>query len=102
MHGATREVDRDLTIPPEAWQDIGYALGLSRREFEVLQRLVGDRRETEIARSLGLSQHTVRTYLKRLRAKLGASSRVRLVGRVYAEYAAWLRSPSCPRGSPSS
>jgi DNA-binding CsgD family transcriptional regulator len=94
MPVTTRDVDRDLSIPPEGQKGIGCALGLSRREVEVLQCVVGDNHEREIATTLGLSRHTIRTYLKRLRAKLGVGGRVQSVKKVFAKYAAWLQSPS--------
>jgi DNA-binding CsgD family transcriptional regulator len=89
MRAATRELDYGFSISPQGWRGIAYAMGLSQREVEVLQRVVGDQQETAIASAMGLSRHTIRTYLKRIRAKLGASSRVRLVEKVFAEYSAW-------------
>ena len=61
------------------------SIGLSRREVAVVQGVLADLHDGEIAATLGLSQHTVHTYLKRIRAKLGVSSRVRLVERILAE-----------------
>jgi DNA-binding CsgD family transcriptional regulator len=82
-----------LHISPEAWRSIAYSLGLSPREVEVLQCILDDQHDNDIAATLGLSRHTIRTYLKRLRAKLGCGSRVRLVERVFTEYSALL--PKC-------
>jgi DNA-binding CsgD family transcriptional regulator len=87
--GGVPQCDYGVSIPPEAWRGIAYAIGLSQREIEVLQCVVADEHEAGIATTLGLSRHTIRTYLKRIRAKLGASSRVRLVERVFQEYSAW-------------
>jgi DNA-binding CsgD family transcriptional regulator len=92
MRAVIRELDFGFSLRPEAWRGIAYATGLSQREVEVLQCVVADQHEQDIAATLGLSRHTVRTYLKRIRAKLGASSRVRLTERVFAEYSAWLQS----------
>ena len=89
MGGLMRDPSGGSAFPPDAWRRIAYSLGLARRELEVLQCLVGDQHEPDIAVTLGLSPHTVHTYLKRLRAKLGANSRVDLVKRVYAEYSDW-------------
>jgi len=90
MQGAGRDPSQGLSISRQAWQAIAYTLELAPRELEVLQGVVDDRHEHDIAAALGLSRHTIRTYLKRLRAKLGASSRVRMVERVFAENYAWL------------
>jgi len=45
----------------------------------VLTRLAGGATYAAIARDLGLSPHTVDTYLRRLRAKTGAGNRTQLV-----------------------
>jgi DNA-binding CsgD family transcriptional regulator len=86
----TRELDHGFSISQEAWRSIAYAVGLSQRELEVLQCVVADQHEQEIGVTLKLSRHTIRTYLKRIRAKLGTGSRVRLVEIVFAEYSAWV------------
>jgi DNA-binding CsgD family transcriptional regulator len=91
MAGPMRNPIDGSSFPPAAWRGIAYALGLAPRELEVLQCLVGDQHEADMAATLGLSRHTVHTHLKRLRAKLGGSSRVQLVKRVYAEYLVWLK-----------
>ncbi len=94
MHVRTHELDYGFSISPEAWREIAFVLCLSPREVEVLQRVVADEHEQDIAVALRLSRHTVRTYLKRIRAKLGAGSRVQLVQRVFAEFSAWLAKSS--------
>ncbi len=100
MGAVTRELDYGFSISPEGWRGIAYAIGLSQREVEVLQCVVADQHEPDIAAALGLSRHTIRTYMKRIRAKLGASSRVRLAERVFAEHSAWLRSQPPLKTSP--
>jgi DNA-binding CsgD family transcriptional regulator len=92
MRATARELDYGFSISPEAWRGIAYAIGLSQREVEVLQCVVADQHEQDIAATLGLSRHTIRTYMKRIRAKLGTGSRVRLVEKVFAEHSAWLAS----------
>ena len=52
---------------------------MSQRELEIAQAVFDDLSEGEIAEALGISTHTVHTYLKRLYQKLGAKSRVELV-----------------------
>ena len=91
MTGSIRESNNGLAFSPQAWEGIAYTLGLARRELEVLQCLVGDQHEADIAATLGLSRHTVRTYLERLRAKTGAHTRVQLVKRAFAAYRVWVR-----------
>lgn len=55
------------------------ALHLTPRESEVLAQLVDDVPETDIAESLGVSPHTVRTHVKNLYAKLQVHSRAQAV-----------------------
>ncbi len=52
---------------------------LSRREREVLALLARGETYGTIARHMGLSPHTVDTYLRRLRDKTGATNRTQLV-----------------------
>ena len=55
---------------------------LSDRELEVLRLLADGRTNREIARALSLSPRTVETYLSRLFAKLNASCRAEVAGKV--------------------
>ena len=52
---------------------------LSRREMEVVRCLARGLTNREIAKQMGLSQHTVKNYLFRVFDKLGVSSRVELL-----------------------
>lgn len=51
----------------------------SRREREILTQLPDGATYDAIARRLGLSRHTVDTYIRRLREKTGAANRTQLV-----------------------
>ncbi|MFB0629851.1 response regulator transcription factor [Streptomyces sp. AB3(2024)] len=51
---------------------------LSRREREVLVHLAEGDTYCKIARRMGLSVHTVDTYLRRIRGKTGATTRVQM------------------------
>jgi len=50
--------------------------GLTRRESEVLVRLTAGSSTADIARSLAISKHTVRTHVQNLLAKLGVHSKL--------------------------
>lgn len=52
---------------------------LSEREFQVLDLIASGFTHAQAARRLGISQHTVDTYVKRLRAKLGPGNKAHLV-----------------------
>ncbi len=73
-------------IPSSAWNSLRISLQLSQREVEIVQLVFADEKDGNIAGSLGISRHTVDTYLRRLYAKLRVSSRPQLILRVVAEY----------------
>jgi len=52
---------------------------LTPREREILAELPGGATYRAIARRLGLSPHTVDTYLRRVRSKTGLTNRTQLV-----------------------
>jgi two-component system, NarL family, nitrate/nitrite response regulator NarL len=79
--------NRELTLAIEALAStpIVRAVGangmelLSKREMEVVRCLSRGLTNREIAKQMGLSQHTVKNYLFRVFDKLGVSSRVELL-----------------------
>jgi DNA-binding NarL/FixJ family response regulator len=50
--------------------------GLTRREYEILRRVAMGETNVEIARAVGLTSNTVKTYFQRTLEKLGARNRV--------------------------
>jgi len=52
---------------------------LTKREEDVVRLLAEGLQNREIARQLGLSEHTVKNYMFHIFEKLGVSSRVELV-----------------------
>jgi DNA-binding NarL/FixJ family response regulator len=68
------------------WHELGQRLKLAPRELQVLKGVFDDDKELAIAYDLGISQHTVHTYLERIYRKLSVASRVSLVVRVMAEH----------------
>jgi DNA-binding NarL/FixJ family response regulator len=65
----------------------GY-LGLSPREVEVLTGFFSQETEAAAAHRLGLSQHTVHTYVQRIYRKLNSTDRCSTVIRIFAMYLA--------------
>jgi two-component system, NarL family, nitrate/nitrite response regulator NarL len=55
--------------------------GLTRREYEILRHVAMGETNPEIARALGLTRNTVKTYLQRALEKLGARNRVEALAR---------------------
>lgn len=64
-----------ISTPSAAAEPNGDFIHLSRRETEVLKEIGTGQRNGEIARKLGLSEHTVSDYVKAIYQKLSVSSR---------------------------
>jgi DNA-binding CsgD family transcriptional regulator len=86
-----------IPFPQHVWDRLAQALKLSGRETQIIRSILQDRKETAIAADLGISPHTVHAHLERLYHKLGVSSRVQLVVRVFAE---WVPLAAPPDRSP--
>jgi len=69
---------RDI-LKPEEWMQARLSLKLSMRELEITQHIFDDHKAEHIAEDLGLSVHTVNTYLQRIYFKLEVHSRSQLV-----------------------
>ena len=91
--------DSSLLVRAE-WEMIARGLGLSPRELQIVQHILVDEKEKAVALKLGISVHTVHAHLKRVYWKLGVSSRVELVMRVFREYVAYARQNGVPREMP--
>ena len=69
-------------IPPEVASHLAEFLGadaLSKREIEVLQKIAGGNRNSDIAALLFISEETVKGHIKHIMEKLGASDRTEAV-----------------------
>ncbi len=60
------------------------ALGLTAREYEVLEHLAAGHANKEIARRLGVSPNTIKTHLARLYDKLSVQRRTQAVHKAKA------------------
>ncbi|HYW15099.1 MAG TPA: LuxR C-terminal-related transcriptional regulator [Allosphingosinicella sp.] len=61
------------------------SIGLTPREFEILELLASGRSNKELARTLGISPNTVKTHVARLFEKLEVANRIGAI-----EKARWL------------
>ncbi|MFF0312040.1 LuxR family transcriptional regulator [Streptosporangium sp. NPDC004379] len=79
-HGGLAERVAEAILRHEPEDDPRPALhpDLSARENEVLQRIADGLTQQQIAQSMGISRHTVDTYLRRVRAKLGLGNKAEL------------------------
>lgn len=68
------------------WECICESLGLTGRQSEILEWVLQDLTEDDMAEELGLSRYTVHAHIQRMYAKLGVGSRVQLVLAVVAAY----------------
>ena len=76
-----------IFAPPE-WRSLSTCLGLSPRECGIVRHVFDGDSEKRTAERLGLSPHTVHTYLWRIYRKLQVQSREELLVRVFAEFRA--------------
>ncbi len=65
-------------VPPEV-AEVGDAVRLPPRQLQILRRLAAGRSNKELAHELGLSEATVKGYLKELYSRLGVDSRAAAV-----------------------
>lgn len=65
--------------PDEEAERAQEAFSLSNREMEILQQIVQDETEPQIAETLHISPHTVRTHIKNIYKKLHVHSRASAV-----------------------
>jgi DNA-binding NarL/FixJ family response regulator len=78
----TRRLIADYCRRPRSPEDGGPPTGLSERELEVVRELAQGRSNAEIARSMYLSEATVKSHIARVLTKLGLRDRVQIV--IYA------------------
>ena len=68
------------------WSVIAEELSLSPRELQIVRSVFDDAKELAIANHLGISPHTVHTYVERIYRKLAVKSRLQMALRIVAEY----------------
>jgi DNA-binding CsgD family transcriptional regulator len=74
--------------------------GLSKREREIARLLVNGYSGVNVAALSGLSENTVRTYVRRLYAKLGVKNRADLVRKLVSPESSASGSPASPVAPP--
>jgi DNA-binding CsgD family transcriptional regulator len=72
----------ELASPTDRSAIYASAHGLTRRETELLDRLLTGADSCDLARGLHLSENTVQDYLKSIFAKSGTRSRRQLIGQI--------------------
>ncbi len=85
---------------PGEWRSLAHCLGLSPRETGIVRAVFDGDSEKRTAERLGLSPHTVHTYLWRIYRKLQVQSREGLLVRVFAEFRSLPKRPANGRKRP--
>jgi len=66
-------------VPENKWSQLCDMFRLSPRERQLLRLIMADAPDAFMAENLGLSVHTIHTYMDRLYRKLGVNSRCQVV-----------------------
>lgn len=69
-----------------AWERLAEKLKLSPREIQIVQGVLEDRKEGEIARRLRMSPHTVHTHMERLHGKLSVRTRAEMILKILTAF----------------
>ena len=72
--------------PAEIAQIVGAAHGLTQRERDIVLLVAAGHTNSEIARLLTMSSHTVADHLKRVFTKVGVASRGELTSKLFYDY----------------
>ena len=79
------------------WGELTTQVSLSTRQAQIATHLLEGLGDKQIALQLGISVHTVRTYLERIFAKLNVQDRNELVVSIFRQYRAGCDLAACPR-----
>ena len=93
LHG---ELQRFSGPPNDGIENLDIQELLPDRQRQILERLLSGDGEKQIARKLGLSIHTVHSYIRRLYRRLNVSSRAELFRACYAPAKTSNVSPALP------
>jgi DNA-binding NarL/FixJ family response regulator len=74
----------DLPLSPEKWRQLVESLQLPPQQIRIVELILRNCCDKEIAAALGLKVPTVRTYLHRIFQNMGVSGRLELVLRLFA------------------
>jgi len=87
---------RPSPFHPAEWDRLTETLGLSPQQARIVELILRGAGDKQIAAALGLSKHTVRTYLNRIFSRLGVSDRLELVIHVFISTRADVERAGCP------
>ena len=90
-------------LSDHAWSEIAKALGITKREMQIIQGVFDNHTQQGIASRLNMNEHTAHTHLNRLFKKLNITTRTELVLRIMEQMIALTLAetgvlpPICPR-----
>ena len=91
---------RDSSIfSNKEWQELACDLKLSPRALQLVRGIFDDRSEAGMAFGLGISVHTVHSYLNRIYRTFGVSSRGQLLVFIVGRYLERRRLPKSRRST---
>ena len=70
-------------IEGEEWKQVIGLLDLPAQQARIVELILQDKGDKQIAREMGLAEPTVRTYLTRIFQRIGCNDRVGLVLKVF-------------------
>lgn len=73
-------------LPESLWEEVAQRFKLSPREGDVVRGIMEGECEPSIARTLGISAHTVHTHVTRAYRKLAVHSRAELALRIASAF----------------
>jgi DNA-binding NarL/FixJ family response regulator len=79
-----REEIPDIPLPPALWTRVVETLDLPPQQLRIVELILRNRCDKQIAAALGIRVPTVRTYMHRIYERVGVGSRLELVLRLFA------------------
>ena len=73
-----------LPLPPAKWQQLIRMLELPPQQVRIVELILRNRCDKQIAAAMGLKKPTVRTYVQRIFTRIGVSDRLELVLKLWA------------------
>jgi DNA-binding NarL/FixJ family response regulator len=74
----------ELPLSPDRWQELVGLLNLPPQQARIVELILRNHCDKQIAAAMGIKVPTVRTYLRRTFDKLGVSDRLELVLKLFA------------------
>ena len=73
----------ELPLPAEQWQQLAESLQLPPQQIRIVELILRNHCDKQIAAALGLKVPTVRTHLHRIFQRVGVGGRLELVLRLF-------------------